>query len=806
MTKLQALKVAALASACYMLPFAATQAQAQDNGGFEISSTPAQQTQQSAAPTGGLTGEVTIGIGGVSGADDHGYFGRYNGMKDSGVGFVGSFNLQSRDPWDSGGNHYFSFTGDDVNFGFGYMAPETNLELKTGHQGEWGIDATYDAMTYTATDHFTTILDKDGNLSAGYMSDIAYAGAFLLDSPTSSSFYGAYRTRGGITSSAGNHVGTYGPGNELIYQVGTRRDKGAIEGHYEIGDWLLNAAISHEHKSGDLEQAMTTSGSNAGMVTFVMPIDYDTDIYTVSAAYTTPKFQAKIAYEFSNFIDHNSDGFHAEGWNFTSIQDPVTLTYTSYEQNAIYSLPPDNQAHTVTGEIGYNFSPRTRIFATAVYSLQLQNDPFVAATGMAYVLNDPIMAAELASNPASLNGEVNTFFGNVTLTSNPLPKLDVRAVYSIDTRDPDTNAMWIWGNATDGTALRYREAVPESWTKQQFSLRLGYHVLPETRVTAEYAYHNDHRNHAITHDTEDNTGSIAVRSLLADNVTGSLGYTYSDRTASLPDFSLWNTQISSDCGAEPNLGCQEVPFYEAARTENAVKGSLAATLNNKASLSLFGKYSDDRFHDPNAVRILSGTTYVDPPVGVNNMYSLQAGPDFAYQIDQTQEVHAFYTFLRTYRAMRALANVNSLTGPNTNYPFATPTSLTYYSVNSTYDIQTFGIGGTWQANPRLKIDADYTYSYGDQGFRQSGAWTSGEGGQDYGGDPRLKTDSTDHQLRINAIYTYSPTTSFALGYRFDSLDMTDWALVGASVGQVLTGDIPAKYDVSTVIAAMTLKM
>jgi len=803
------LKVAALASACCMLPFAATQAQAQDNGGFEISAAPAQQAQQPAATPGGLTGSVTIGIAGVSGADDHGYFGRYNGMKDSGAGFIGSFDLQSRDAWDSGGNHYFSFTGDNIDFGLGYMAPEANLELKTGHQGEWGIDATYDAMTYTATDHFTTILDRDGNLSAGYMTDIAGGGAFLVNSPTSSSFYGAYRTRGGVTSSAGNHVGTYGPANELAYQIGTRRDKGAIEGHYEIGDWLLSAVVSHEHKQGSLEQAMTTGGNNAGMVTFPMPIDYDTDSYTVGAAYTTPTFQAKIAYEFSNFIDHNNTGFHAEGWNFTSIQDPVTHNYTSYKQNAIYDLPPSNQAHTVTGEIGYNISPRTRIFATGVYSLQLQNDPFVAATGFAYVLNDPVMAAQLASNPSSLNGEANTYFGNVTLTSNPLPKLDIRAAYSVDARDPTTKAMWIYGDATDSYSLKYREAVPESWTKQDFSLRVGYRLMPQTRVTAQYDYRNAHRGHAITHDTDENAASLGVHTMLTDTVSGSLSYAYSDRTASAPDYSLWNTQIPSDCGVEPNLGCQQIPFYEAARTENAVKGSLAATLNNKANLSLFGKYSDDRYHNPDAVRVISGTTYTDPSVGINHAYSVQAGPDFSYQVDQTQEVHAFYTFLRAYRAMRALSDADptAVTGTNTNYPNATPPGPGfYYSEASTYDIHTFGIGGTWQANPKLKIEANYTYSYGDQGFAQSGTWTSGEGGQAYGGDPNLKADSTDHQLRINATYDYSPTTTFALGYRFDSLDLTDWALVGASVGQVLTGDIAPKYNVHTIMAAMTLKM
>jgi len=49
------------------------------------------------------------------------------------------------------------------------------------------------------------------------------------------------------------------------------------------------------------------------------------------------------------------------------------------------------------------------------------------------------------------------------------------------------------------------------------------------------------------------------------------------------------------------------------------------------------------------------------------------------------------------------------------------------------------------------------------------------------------------QFRIHAVYEYSSSVSLYLGYQFDSLDLSDWALVGRSVGQVLTGDIPPKY-------------
>jgi lipopolysaccharide assembly outer membrane protein LptD (OstA) len=160
------------------------------------------------------------------------------------------------------------------------------------------------------------------------------------------------------------------------------------------------------------------------------------------------------------------------------------------------------------------------------------------------------------------------------------------------------------------------------------------------------------------------------------------------------------------------------------------------------------------------------------------------------------ETRVFYTFLRANRSMRALNNQDSPTIP----------TLDYYSVESTYDIHTAGISASWHANDRWKFAGDYIFSYGQQAFAQAGSWDTTEAGQMFGGDPHLSTKSADNQFRIHAVYDYSSNLSFYLGYQFDSLDMSDWALVGRSVGQVLTGDIPPKYNVSTVTAAITLQM
>jgi MtrB/PioB family decaheme-associated outer membrane protein len=763
---------------------AAAAAQGGD-GGFDISDASTSQATTANAPPPSSLGEVTIGVTGLSGASD--VFGRYNGMTKNGPGATASFNLRQRDPWDSGGTHYFNFTGNNVTFGLGASAPEANLTAKTGEQGVWSLGASYDAMTYTASDHFTSILTPSGTLTPGYQNALASANMFFSGVASNpSTLFGAFNASTGLATA--NPISTLGAANQVLFNIGTRRDKGTLEGSLELSDWLFTSAVSHEHKEGSLEEAMTTGGNNAGMTTFPMPINYDTDSFTASGAYTTDNLQARISYEFSDFIDHNPNGYAFQGWNFAAFKSPAPVTFTSFAKSGDYALPPSNQAHTITGEVGYNIDDTTRVYATAVLGLQMQNAAFVPATSLGYfklAVAAPL-AAQLASNPGSLDGYVDTGFANVTLTSRPMTDLDLTASYKIDTRDPHTKAMAIYGDPTDTTALKLRQAVPESWTKQDLTLQAGYRVLPETRITAGYAYRQQHRGNAITHDTSDNEFSASLHSMLTDTFTGTLNYLHAERTASAPDWSLWLVQIPSDCGSTlAALGCQQVPFYEAARTQDSINGNLSGMLDNDTSISIFGKYNADTYHSPSA----AFNNVTTKSVGLNRDYSVDAGPDLNYRVNKDASLHFYYTFERAYRDMRALNNQSVAGG------------LPYYRVASTYDIHTGGAGGTWQVDEQWKLVGDYTLSYGGEHFAQSGNWNSG-----FPGDPILDTKSLIHQLKLHADYQYSERTSYYFGYEFDSLDNTDWALVGATVGQVLTGDVPAKYNVSKIMVAMTMKL
>ena len=829
MTRLS-LKIALLATVM-ALPFSAIAQSAtppkDSDGGFDVSDA------APAAPEAPLqfpatdSREITIGLGYVSDTSD--VFGRYNGMPKAGAGEVGGWNIQHRDAWDSGKTHYLSFTGDQVNFGFGRIAPEAAINLKVGSQGRWWMSAGYSAETYTASDHFNTVLNRDGTLAAGYLAALTTYGAFVSNSPTpnipgvplvppsptaapgtaAAPFYGTtYSANGttGIASSAGNHVAQFGAANELSLLVGTRRDKGAFGAGLQTGNWTLTAGLSHEHKQGSLEQAMTTGGNNAGMMTFAQPVDYDTDIYSVSAAYNTHKFQAAFSYELSNFADNNAGGFHAQGWNFNNVKDPISKTYIAYESNAVYSLPPSNQAHTFTAQLGYNATSTTRFNATLVYGAQFQNDRFPDPTGNAYTLNIGGVAANntkgaptapFGLNPASLNGFVETWFGSASVYSRPMAKIDFRANYAVDVRDPHQAAMWIFGDPTDAlqngvknaagnyASIKYREAVPESWTKQKLVVSAGYHLLAETTLTATYTFRDDRRGNAITHHAQDNEESVKLQTaLMNDSLTGSINYTHADRNASAPDYSLWLVQISSDCGSTlAALGCQQVPFYEAARTQDAVTGMFTGAFGPKATVSLYAKYVDNKYHLPDAP--FGGV--VNPGVGVNQDRSINIAPDLTYRLSEDDAFHLFYTYMQTYRAMRALNG------------FASTTVQNFYAEATKYEIQTAGVSVSHRINAKLKVGADYIYSYGNVGFNENGVWNSGVG------DPYLNTRSNEHQVKLHASYVASKRLSLYASYRYDSLDTTDWALVGAFAGQVLTGDLPPKYNVHTIMGAAIYK-
>ncbi len=116
MAKLQKLRKTLLFATCVLLVAGGAHAETGNSLAIWATSTPAPEDD------GPLSlNQVTLGVGGITQSSPD--FGRYNGMPSARAGFLGALNVQRRDGWDSGTTQFFSLTANNLNFGFGRVAP-----------------------------------------------------------------------------------------------------------------------------------------------------------------------------------------------------------------------------------------------------------------------------------------------------------------------------------------------------------------------------------------------------------------------------------------------------------------------------------------------------------------------------------------------------------------------------------------------------------------------------------------------------------------------------------------------------------
>ncbi len=724
-------KAAALTSVC-LLPLMAV-AQAADDTGFDLPEAMpnTQELNRISSQPAEYDNSVSVGLRGQSSTSAE--YGRYNGNYREGGSVIGDFRFSGRSDWKSTDTYYYNLNGSDLKLGFGGsfdIAPNSSISLKVGNQGTWGLTANYDAMTYVASNNFNATYNSNGTLSPGIA-----AGAYV--------------------------AGQSGQTQSLL--IGTRRDKGSVEGKYYYGDLLFTSGVTHEHKEGTQEGYI----SFLTQATFVMPINYDTDRFTASVAFNTPKLQSSLNYTFSKFTDNNT------AVNF--------VNFKTTTNGAIYVLPPSNMAHQVSGQVGYNLNDDTRLNINTVYGLQLQNDDFQLAT------HDNAVTPPLPSQ-GSLNGFVQTLFGNVALTTRPLPKTDLRLAYTIDTRSNNTNTLnpvdGLRSDAGSASKIMYRTPLNESWVKQTAQVTAGYRILPSTKLTLGYTWRDTERSDALIKSSSENEVAAKVRTTFSDETTGSVGYTHAIRAASAPNFAIWNQLVSGggDCGQSASgniVDCAQVPYYQAARTQDAVKARLNQVLGADASAGLVMNAVHDRY--PNV------------SYGRTSDYKIMSGPDLNYRFSPDAEAHAFYTYERTFSSF----NDNSIANPAANPSYN-------WKEYSTSDTHTVGLGGSIKPISNLKIGADYNLSYGMMDFAESGNFL-GTAVNSLASAQLPTVTSMLNSFKLHGEYEYVPGVTLYLGYGYDRLTSNDWALVGTVSQAYTSGQSNPSYAVHSVVSKVSFK-
>lgn len=703
---------------------------------------------------------VDVGVRYQSGSSP--LFGRYTGYDSKGFGSLGGFHLQGGDDPKSGGTYYFEADGRNLDFQPDHLgpnnalAPESEVSVTAGQRGTWKVNAYYDAITYTGQT-FSSPYTSSGALAPGLQA------------------FGGYQS----STNTGQGLSYYATHTLPMFRetAGTRRDIGGAEGKYLIGNWVVTTDLRYEHKEGTKLQTMY--GSAIGTA-FPEPVNYDTGNYGIQGEYNTERLQAMLRYDYSQFTD-NTSAFVAPF--FTNSEEAGDVgKFTS-----VYSLPPSNDAHYISGMAAYSLLRATQLNADFRYGIESSNVslPAITATPSTY------LGYGMVLNPSgsTTNQMARVYNGDVSVISRSIPKLDLKASYGIEGREVGSNPLSLYGAGyfeaeTNSIYFGHYNTKNQNWTKQKVGLEAGYHVLDNTKLTVGYTYDDVRRDagDAVTTGapvgywvghSDENTASVKVSNTFFSHLTNSVSYEHGVRTGT---YEYTTTALES--GA----------FYQTPRTSDRVKLRSNYVPSHEWSFGVNGQLEENHYH------------YLDGQTGTNRDSNASIGPDVTYSPSEHIDLHGFYTYERIYYDNGGNGVAKATTGQG-------------WDVNTTDSVHTAGASATWRATDRLKFDTEYTFSYGDVGYNMFGGISVASQTESYQNVTNLpNVSSSMHSVKVRGEYQLTPNISFMAGYGFDLYKDNDWSygwdpvvLSSGAVSSLTSGESKSSYRVHSLYSSMRVK-
>ena len=702
---------------------------------------------------------ITVGGQYSSGRSD--YLNRFNGDESPGWNALGSFNYLSRDAWDSGNTFYFNASGDRLG------DPDRSISFRAGQQGTWGVNFSYDGIYYDGGHNYQSVYTPNGTLIqaiapgsvvVGYGSTPMWTPQGVFNQTT------AYWPGHGTVTKVNplwQPIDTSGKVPTQAYDLSLQRDIFNLGGKYQYGDWTITSGWRHEHKEGWQQQSLTIAGkpslsassatqptsyTSGGMAYFIQPINYDTDRFDVTAQYATKRYQVQLNYNFSQFQDNDQSITLLNPW----AGYPKTTAVN-------YILPPDNSAQQIKGQFGYNITDNTRLNVNMAYGMQMQNEQFMFGTGT------PGTSSGVATNGAqSLQGFIETIFGSVALTSQPIKGLDLHLGYTIDNRDNETPSnVWTMINTTSaGSGAAFTSPnFPFTFRHQTVVAEAGYRVWGQTKLTVTNTLDDTYRSYGASTDVQTERLAGKLRGPVIDGIYASLSGAYEDRwAANYNANAIWNVIYGAGGAAADNSSNPNnfLMFDEASRKHSEVKAMVDASPLDGLSVSVMGKFSEDTY--PSASTAL----------GMRNNHNLAVGPDLAWEASKALTLHAFYTYQQLYFDEAASYSTGTLVLP--------------FNIADTNSVQTAGVDAEWHAIPdKLKINFDANLSVGDtaygmgegvvpMSFTTNSLTTIGA----VTVTPLPDVKSTMISLSMRGEYTINPSTSVLFGYAFERFNYKDY--------------------------------
>jgi MtrB/PioB family decaheme-associated outer membrane protein len=703
------------------------------------------------------TNTVEIGVSNTS--TDSANFGEYTGLNKSGADVIGNINMRGGDAYNSeGGTYRYMLNGSDLG------TTSRALNATASDQGKWSFGIGYDELRHNFTDTYQT----------PYLGDMG-GNSFTLPAG-----FGTY-----------SNVNTVAPALFRTVDISTTRKNTSLTAGYDIDSrWSVKFDFNHLDQSGAKlmvfgADAHGGAGGEAGSI-LPNPTNYKTDTLDLSVNWIGEQSFLKFGY-FGSFF---RDDYDRVMWT----------TYKGANVTDTMSTPPGNDFHQLNLSGGYKLTPTTNLSGGLSYGRNTQNEAFVTPD---------IMTA--ASPLTSLDGLVITSHADLKLTNQTNKNLALSAGIKYDERNNQTASNVYHFNAIDGslhgesysnTPLSNRKTQLElagdyRLTSDQH-LRLTYNREDVKRWCDQYAGNNGvgvNGNCVIATSSADDKLGLAYKYRANSNVNLNVSYSYSDRNTD-SDPNAVAPFIGKNGNTNPTLSTAILglnagdfpgfyPYFDASRKEQMIKAGVNWQANDKVSVGLSGKYTDDKY---------------DSTYGVTNGNGWSLNLDTSYNYKEDGVIVLYVTQQHRQRDLTdeqsyavVAASASRVAGPaGANWTNTLKDDDTAIGIN----FKQAGLMGG-----RLEITGDLSYSLGTTGYGTVLNYTGATTGSlscsnplvgTCGQAPDIKSEMT--QLKLTGIYKLDKASKVAIGYMFQKLHATDYYYNGLQYGYAPTALMPTNQQ------------
>ena len=677
-------------------------------------------------------------------------FGEYNGLNKSGGyinGDLGVYGGSAYSDNENGGTMRYQLTG--TNLGL----TNRSANLTVADQGNWLLGLNYDALQHNISDSYQT----------------PYSGTLSGNSWKLNGFGLAANTQQLTPGQIGqfNNVDIY----SLRQNTSFKANKTITQ------DWNAYFDYNHLDMSGAklLGYGSSTIGGATGERPAILPYPTNstTDTFTLGVNWAGERARFGASY-FGSFYN---DNYNSVAFN----------TFAGATANQLMGTPVSNQFNQLNLSGGYDFQKTTKLIANLSYGKGTSSGN---STGYD--------AGMMLSPAANFNSNVINTHADIKLVDTSVKNLQLQALYRYDKRDNQSSSDIYNANAISGSNPYNYPNTPLSYQKQLFQLQGIYKLDKMNSVGADYNYNSINRwcnNYALNAGYPAGTNCVTGTSNVSngfnlfyklranEDLNFKVNYGYDNRnsnfdTNAITAFSTANVNtgmVPGQAGAD-YLGF--VPFFEAARTQQAVKATANWQATDILGFQLGGKYAYDKY--------------------TNNTYGVQNGTAWSVNFDTTAAYSNTGSFVGWVSYQSGTRNL-------TDY---TSSSLTTWANNLQDNATTFGLG--WRENglmnEKLAINADFIYSYATTNY--NGTLISTTATTDCNvvgtcGNPGAISNSMQG-FKLQGTYKIDKTQSVALQYQFQHLSASDYYYNGYQLGYTPTSVLPTNqtapsYNVNVIM-------